>query len=266
MEAIRFRLLGPVATIVDGRAHSLPRAQTRGLFAYLLLNAGRPVAVDAVIGALWGGTEPSTARSQISAAVGTIRRELARLGEPEAVVSGPFGYQAGIEPERVDALAFDRGLRRALSADLADTDRAHRLREILECSSGRPLQDAAGAFVEAERARLTGLRLTAIEELAEADLSLGRAVDVVARLTGLVHEYPLRERLRAQLMVALYRCGRTAEALEVFRAGRASLVAELGIEPGPELGRLLSELEEAAYAGEATTREQAVALARRLRA
>src|SRR5262249_23734407 len=103
---------------------------------------------------------------------------------------------------------------------------------------GQPLQDATGAFVEAERARLTGLRLTAIEELAEADLSLGQAVAVVARLTGLVHEYPLRERLRAQLMVALYRCGRPAEALEVFGPGRAGLVAELGIEPGPALQSL----------------------------
>jgi tetratricopeptide (TPR) repeat protein/DNA-binding SARP family transcriptional activator len=235
---VRFRLLGPVTTIVDGRAHSLPRAQTRGLFAYLLLNASRPVAVDAAIDAMWGGAEPSTARNQISAAVGTIRREWARLGVPEAIAGGPFGYQARIEPERVDALAFEAGLRQALGDEIAGPERAHRLRETLQGWGGPPLQDAAGAFVEVERARLTGLRLTAVEELAEVELSLGQAVDVVGRLTGLIHEHPLRERLRAQLMVALYRCGRTAEALEVFRSGRASLVAELGIEPGPELQSL----------------------------
>jgi len=237
VEAIRFRLLGPVATVVDGRAHSLHRAQTRGLFAYLLLNAGRPVSMDAVIDALWGGAEPSSARNQIPTAVSTIRRELATLGEPDAIVSVPFGYLAAIEPERVDALAFEGGVRFALADDIAIAERADRLRETLDGWSGHPLQDATGAFVEAERARLTGLRLTAIEELAEADLSLGRAVDV-ARLTSLVHDHPLRERLRAQLMVALYRCGRTAEALEVFRAGRASLVAELGVEPGPQLQSL----------------------------
>jgi two-component SAPR family response regulator len=85
VEALQFRLLGPVTTVVGGRAHSLPRAQTRGLFAYLLLHAGRPVPTAALIDAMWGGAEPSTARSQISAAVGTIRRELARLGVPEAI-------------------------------------------------------------------------------------------------------------------------------------------------------------------------------------
>jgi DNA-binding SARP family transcriptional activator/tetratricopeptide (TPR) repeat protein len=238
VEPIRFRLLGPVTTIVDGQAHSLPRAQVRGLFAYLLLHAGHPVPVDAVIDALWGGAEPSTARHQAHTAVAKIRRELARLGKRDAIVSGPFGYQATIEPDRIDALAFEHGLRGALAADLALSERARRLREILEGCAGQPLQDAAGAFVEAERARLTGLQLTAIEEIAEAELGLGQAVDVVGRLTRLVGEHPQRERLRAQLMLALHRCGRTAEALEVFRAGRASLVAELGIEPGPELQSL----------------------------
>jgi DNA-binding SARP family transcriptional activator/tetratricopeptide (TPR) repeat protein len=233
--AIRFRLLGPVTTIVDGRAYSLPRAQTRGLFAYLLLNADRPVSVDAAIDALWRGAEPSTARSQIHAAIATIRRELARVGEPEAIVGAPFGYQAGIEPERVDALAFGHGLQRALADDVVGVDRADRLRKVLAGWGGPPLQDATGAFVEAERARLIGLRLTAIEELAEVDLSLGRAVEVAAHLTSLVGEQPLRERLRARLMLALYQCGRAAEALDVFRAGRTILVAELGIEPGPEL-------------------------------
>jgi DNA-binding SARP family transcriptional activator len=235
MAAIGFRLLGPVVTITGGRADSLPRAQTRGLFAYLLLNAGRPVALDAVVDALWGGAEPSTARSQVSTAVGTIRRALARLGEPDAIVTGPFGYQAGVEPERVDALAFEEGLRQALAVGIADAERARRLRETLAGWGGQPLQDAAGAFVEAERARLSGFRLTAIEELADLDLSLGQGVDVVMRLTGLVNEHPLRERLRAQLMLALYQNGQTAEALETFRAGRASLVSQLGVEPGPEL-------------------------------
>jgi DNA-binding SARP family transcriptional activator/Tfp pilus assembly protein PilF len=248
VEAVRFKLLGPVAAIVDGRAYGLARAQTRGLFAYLLLNAGRPVAVDAAIDALWGGAEPSTARSKVFTAVSRIRRELARLGVPDAIVSGPFGYEAVVEPERVDALAFEQGLRRALASadgrldsrtgDVAVAERANVLRETLDGWGGQPLQDATGSFVEAERARLTGLRLTAIEELAEADLSLGNAVGVVLRLTGLVQEYPLRERVRAYLMMALYRCGQTAEALDVFRSGRAALVDELGIEPGPELQSL----------------------------
>jgi DNA-binding SARP family transcriptional activator/Tfp pilus assembly protein PilF len=249
VEAVRFRLLGPVATIVDDRVHSLPRAQTRGLFAYLLLNAGRPVPLDGVIDALWGGAEPVTARNQIPTAVSTIRRELTRLGVPDVIVTGPLGYQAAVEPDRVDALAFERGLRQALAGadgrparsragDLAVADRAVRMREILDAWQGQPLQDAAGAFVETERARLTGLWLTANEELASTELSLGHAIDVAARLAGLVHEHPLRERLRAQLMVALYQCGQTAEALEVYRAGRASLAAELGIEPGPELQSL----------------------------
>jgi DNA-binding SARP family transcriptional activator/tetratricopeptide (TPR) repeat protein len=238
VEAIRFRLLGPVATIVDGRAYSLPRALTRGLFAYLLLNAGRPVALDTMIDALWGGAEPAGARRKITVAVSRIRHELARLGERDVILSGPFGYQAAVEPERVDALAFEGGLRRAMSGGIGVADRAQRLREILDGWGGQPLPDAAGAFVDADRTRLTGLWLTANEELAEADLGLNHAVDVDVRLTGLVHEHPLRERLRAQLMLARYRCGRTAEALEVFRIGRASLVAELGIEPGPELQSL----------------------------
>jgi DNA-binding SARP family transcriptional activator/tetratricopeptide (TPR) repeat protein len=238
VEAIRFRLLGPVATVVDGRAHSVPRAQTRGLFAFLLLNAGRPVSMDAVIDALWGGAEPSAARGKIFTAVSRMRRELARLGEPDLIASGPFGYQAVVEPERIDALAFEGGLRRALAVDVTAAQRCLGLREVVQRWGGQPLQDATGAFVEAERARLTGLWLTAIEELAEVDLSLGQHVDVVVRLTGVVREHPVRERLRAQLMLALYRCGQTAQALEVYRAGRASLVDELGIEPGPGLQSL----------------------------
>jgi DNA-binding SARP family transcriptional activator len=176
-------LLGPVATMVDGRAYSLPRAQTRGLFAYLLLNAGRVVAMDAVIEALWGGAEPSTARSQVPTAVGTIRRELARLGAPEVVVSGPFGYEVAVDAGRVDALAFERDLRGAVADDIGVAERVRRLGEVLDGWGGQPLQDASGAFVEAERARLSGLRLTAIEELAELELGLGQAVDVVARLS-----------------------------------------------------------------------------------
>jgi DNA-binding SARP family transcriptional activator/Tfp pilus assembly protein PilF len=236
--AIRFRLLGPVTTVVDGRSYSLARAQTRGLFAYLLLNAGRPVSMDAVVDAMWGGAEPSTARSLISNAVGKIRQELARLGEPDAIVGGPFGYQVDVDPERVDALALERGLRRALADKFTGTHPAQGLHENIDGWGGRPLQDAAGAFVEGERARLTGLRLSTIEELADVELSRGQPMDVIVRLTSLVGEHPLRERLRAQLMTALYRCGRAADALQVFRAGRACLVAELGIEPGPELQSL----------------------------
>src|SRR6185369_2449736 len=107
LRGVRFRLLGPVTAVVDGHVHSLRRAQTRGLLAYLLLNAGRPVSREALTEALWGGAEPSTARSQVHNAVRTIRRALADLGLPYAIESGSFGYQATVDPACVDAVAFE---------------------------------------------------------------------------------------------------------------------------------------------------------------
>ena len=186
---------------------------------------------------MWGEQPPATAVKTVQVYVSHLRRALVE----DVVSSSRGGYVLAVDAERIDALRFERLLdegRAALSGD--DPARAAELlRAALALWRGRALGDFAyERFAQDERARLEELRLAAVEERIEADLRLGRHVEVVPELEGLVREQPVRERLRAQHMLALYRSGRQADALESFRDARRSLTEELGLEPGRELREL----------------------------
>jgi len=237
---MRFTVLGPVGVATDDRWQAVPRAQTRALFALLMLNAGRPMSLGVVVESLWGGSAPPTARAQVHGSIHAIRKLLAELGTPDAVESGAFGYQLAIEPLAVDAILLDQQVHRARqAADSGDALEAVRLlRDGLSLWRGEPLSDAAGAFVEATRARLVERRLSAVDTLAELELRLGRHADLVAELEPVVSAYPLRESLRGHLMLALYRSGRQVEALQSYRAYRQLLADEEGLDPGQQLAEL----------------------------
>jgi len=230
----RFSLLGPLAVSLDGEPTPLGGQKRRALLAALLLEPNRIVSRDRLIDALWGEDPPDTARNTIQVHVSQLRKLL-----PEgALETAPPGYRLVVDPQTVDFLEFVRlseeGRSALASGDAANA--AQTLRAALALWRGAPLADLAGeAFIQAEIARLEELRLAAFEDRIDADLALGRHDEVVPELERHVVEQPLRERPRAQLMLALYRAGRQPDALAVYQQTRKKLVDELGIEPGESL-------------------------------
>ena len=233
---LEFRLLGPLEVIVDGRLIPLTGEKQRALIAFLLLHANEPVSSDRLIEELWEGNAPRAAQASLRVAVGKLRQV---LGDDERVLLETVsrGYRLRVGPEQLDAWEFERLLAEAR------TQPAHRAVEILDEAlglwRGPPLADLPyQSFAQSETRRLFELFLAAREERIEAELALGFHARVVAELESLVAEHPLRERFRAQLMLALYRSGRQADALEVYREGRHKLMSQLGLEPAEELRRL----------------------------
>jgi DNA-binding SARP family transcriptional activator len=234
---IEFRLLGPLEVVADGRAIALPAAKPRALLALLLLDRGRVVSTDRLTEGLWGERPPETAPKVLQVYVSQLRKAVGA----ERLETRPPGYALRVEPDELDVARFERLLEEGRDA-LAGGDAAaasERLGGALALWRGPALAEFRyEPFAREAVERLDELRLAAIEERVEADLRLGRHAQLVPELEGLVAEHPLRERLRAQLMLALYRSGRQAEALEVYRDTRRALVEELGIDPGPELQEL----------------------------
>jgi branched-chain amino acid transport system substrate-binding protein len=225
--------------VVDGdRPLPLGGARQRSVLAILALHAGETVSSDRLIDELWGERRPADAQTALQQHVSRLRKAL----EPHGVlVTRAPGYVLEIAPEQLDLGRFratvERG-RRDLCQDRTDVA-AQTLRDGLALWRGSPLADLANEHFAAEAARaLDEERLAGIESRVDADLVLGRHVDLVTELRALVREHPLREGFRAQLMLALYRCGRQAEALEAYAEARQTLVSELGLEPGPELQAL----------------------------
>ena len=213
-------------------------AKQRKVFVALALNAPEAVSADELLEDLWGQEIPPGAMQALQKQISRLRR---CLGEGAPVNRRAAGYALEIDPLAVDCRRFEDLLRRArVAAGHDDSERAAAdLRTALGLWRGPPLADHRfEEFTQQEIGRLEELHMEAIEERIAADLAQGRAADLVGELQALVAENPLRERLRAQLMIALYRGGRQADALEVMRDGRSLLVEELGIEPGPELRRL----------------------------
>src|ERR671937_2282672 len=232
-----FSLLGPLAVSLDGEPVALGGEKRRALLGTLLLEANRVVSRDRLIDALWGEDPPDTARNTVQVYVSQLRKLL-----PEgALETAPPGYRLAVEPDTVDLFEFVRLSeegRTALAAGDA-TDAADTLREALALWRGPALADLAWEpFAQAETVRLEELRVAALEERIDADLALGRHGQLVSELEGLVTEHPLRERLRGQLMLALYRSGREADALAVYQRARRTLVDELGLEPSEALRKL----------------------------
>jgi DNA-binding SARP family transcriptional activator len=235
-----FRILGPLEVRLRGQAVDLGGPKPRALLAVLLLHAGRVMSADRLIDELWGEAPPKSARHLLHVYVSSLRKALARASAGPLVSRTP-GYVLEIEVGSLDAGRFERLLedgRRLLVAE--DAPRAaEALRSALQLWRGPALADFTYApFAQAEIARLEELRVIGIEERIEAELALGRHVELVGELERLVAEDPLRERPRGQLMLALYRCGRQAEALEAYQTARRVLVDELGIEPGTALQQL----------------------------
>jgi DNA-binding SARP family transcriptional activator len=232
-----FRILGPLEVEGDRGPVALGGQQQRALLAALLLEAGRVVATDRLVDLLWGEEAPKTATTSLQNAVSRLRRE---LGADVLQTRAP-GYVLRADHERIDARRFERMLRDARRANAEQ--RRTVLQSALDLWRGPALADFTfEQFAQAEIRRLEELRLVAREELIEADMELGRHGDIVGELEALVVLHPLRESLRRQLMLALYRSGRQAEALDVYQDARTRFVEELGIEPGPELKRLQSEI------------------------
>jgi DNA-binding SARP family transcriptional activator/ABC-type branched-subunit amino acid transport system substrate-binding protein/streptogramin lyase len=237
---MRFRLLGPLK-IADGDGTvRLAEGRQRSVLVLLLLHRNEAVSSDRLIDALWGEHPPPTAAKVLQNHVGQLRRALGDRDASRLQTRG-HGYALRVEPGELDLDRFEQLARAgadALSRDEPATAAA-RLREALALWCGPALADVAyESFAQPEIARLEERRLVAMEQRIDADLALGRHADVIADLEALVAEHPLRERPRGQLMIALYRSGRQAEALEAYQDARHALVDELGVEPGPALREL----------------------------
>jgi DNA-binding SARP family transcriptional activator len=231
--SVEFRLLGRLEVVDGGRDVAPRRRKQRALLGLLLLRAGELVAVDEAVDALWGMRPPPAARNAVQGHVATLRKLLGR----DRIATLESGYTLRLDEDELDLHRFERLLSDA--SGRPPGEQAELLSEALGLFQGGPLQDFRyDDFAQAEAARIEKLRLHALELKLEAELALGRHDDVLPELEFLIGEEPLHERFRAQLMLALYRAGRQAEALEVYQVGRSRLVEELGIEPGPELQRL----------------------------
>ncbi|NUT21818.1 MAG: tetratricopeptide repeat protein [Hamadaea sp.] len=235
-----FTVLGPVGVAVDGKDLTISRAQRRAVLAYLLLHAGTPVGVERIVRALWGEHPPSTAKTQVQVAVSSIR-SLLRAAGADPITSGPAGYLLTVGPDDLDLAAFRDGVNRA-AANLPRHRQAELLRTALGLWGPPPLGGITGDFVTAARESLIDERLSVAERLFDLELELGRHHEIVTELGALCDEHPLRERLIGQLMIALNRSGQRAEALARYRATRARLVEEVGIEPGAHLQSVHREL------------------------
>lgn len=234
---MEFRILGPLEVRRNGQPLALGGAQQRALLALLLIHRGEVVSTDRLIDELWGEGAPPTAAKTVQGYVSQLRKV---LGEGVILTRGR-GYQLTAAPGDVDLDRFER-LCGEGREELAGGN-PHAARQLLEQAlslwHGAPLAEFAyERFAQSEISRLDELRLAAAEEQIDADLALGRHGEVIGELQALVRDSPLRERPLAQLMLALYRCGRQAEALEAYRNGRRVLNEKLGLEPGPELRAL----------------------------
>ncbi|WP_157519695.1 ATP-binding protein [Herbidospora daliensis] len=240
---MHFSVLGPIGAERDGHRVSVLRSQRRGLLALLLLNRGRPASAEAIAEGLWGGAPPATARQQIQSGVHAIRVMLRDLGAEDLLVAGPAGYAVAVPPGALDLARFEERAEHART--LPPAEAAPALRAALAEWRGPALADASGAFVEPARSRLDDQRLTAVEDLARAELALGNTEAALREIGPLVEAHPLRERLRECHMLALYRAGRPTEALDSFRDLRARLADEHGLDPGPALAALQQRIIEA---------------------
>jgi DNA-binding SARP family transcriptional activator len=232
--ALEVRLLGPLEVERRGRVLTIGGPKPRALLTLLALEAGRVVSVDQLVESLWPGEQPGTAAHAVQVYVSQLRKAVGT----NAIGTRPPGYVLEVDPGQVDVHRFarlaDEG-RLGLAAGDAPTA-ASILREALALWRGAALSDFTyEPFAQTEIARLEELRLVALEGRIDADLVLGRQAELVSELEALADAQPLRERPRAQLMLALYRSGRQADALAAYRSARDALVGQLGIEPGPEL-------------------------------
>jgi DNA-binding SARP family transcriptional activator len=236
-----FRILGPLEVLDDGRAIPLGGSKQRALLALLLLHPNETLSTDRLIDELWGERPPANAAKTVQMQISRLRKVLAGEvgdGPAGAVVTRDGGYELRLDPERLDAHRFEQLVTQGRSELLADRPAraASAFEEAISLWRGEVLGDLGyQPFARHEASRLDDVRVAAWEELIEAKLALGGHSEMVGQLETLIAEHPYRERLRAQLMLALYRCDRQADALQAYQDARTVLVEELGIEPGRRL-------------------------------
>jgi DNA-binding SARP family transcriptional activator len=231
-----FRILGPLEAMADAGPVKLAGGKQNALLALLLLHADRVVPMDRLVDDLWGEHVPKSAQKMVQVFVSQLRKQL-----PDGVLrTRAPGYQVALDGHTLDLREFEQlstrgrqALRHGRVGEAAAT-----LREALALWRGSALAEFQEPFAEAEGPRLAEQQLACLEDRIEADLALGRHDELVAELDALVRRHPLRERLRGQLMLALYRAGRHAEALESYQAFRRLLGDELGIDPPTSLKEL----------------------------
>jgi DNA-binding SARP family transcriptional activator len=230
---VDFQILGPIEVVDGGAGLPLGGRNQRALLALLLLNVDEVVPTDRMIEAVWGEQPPRTALTSLQNSVSQLRKLLG----PERIVTKTPGYALRLQDDRIDV---DRVRKLADDSRTADPERRASL--LLEAESlwrGPPLADFTyDAFAQTTIAQLEELRLSVTEARIDAEIELGRHAELLGELEARVAEHPLRERLRGQLMLALYRTGRQADALHAYQDARRSLLEELGIDPGPALQRL----------------------------
>ncbi len=233
---MEFRVLGPFDVLdTNGRQLELGPPRARALLAFLVLHANELVATERLVDELWPAGAPDTAAKVVHVYVSQLRKA---LGDARGLLATrPPGYVLSVGEEDLDLRRFEALLGRAET--LAGTERRETLVTALGLWRGEPLAEFAyESFAQPEIARLLELRLLALEARVDVDLELGRSSELVPELEALVADQPLRERFREQLMLALYRAGRQADALAAYRAGQHLLAEELGLEPGEQLREL----------------------------
>ncbi|WP_367127269.1 BTAD domain-containing putative transcriptional regulator [Saccharothrix sp. HUAS TT1] len=249
-EHLVFRVLGPIEVAGAGGPVRIPPGRQQVILASLLVEANKVVSTDHLVDTLWEVHPPDTARTQVQICVSRLRKTLSEAGVEVSIVTRPPGYQLRVPDTALDVHEFTRAVARA-RADVkrgALAEASEALRAAVGLWRGPCLSGLSGRPLRTKALRLEEDRLNAVETYLGIDLELGAHHELVGEIGRLVHEHPLRERLRALLMLALHRSGRKAEALEVYRAGRDLLVEELGLEPGEEL----RGLERAIHAGDAS--------------
>ncbi|MDX6764098.1 AfsR/SARP family transcriptional regulator, partial [Streptomyces sp. F8] len=240
MNRFVFRLLGPLLVQAEDGPLRINGRRQATVLAMLVLYADRVVSVDTLVDAVWPDSPPATARNQIAICVATLRKTFKQAGVTDLLITSPPGYLLAKGEHRIDVQEFlERADQGRDAARHGRTEEACTLfEEALSTWRGAALEETPGSRLEAEATRLEQMRLTLVEERAGLMLQLGRHRALIGELTELVARHPLREQCREHLMLALYRSGQRAEALEVFLHGRRLLTEQLGIEPGPGLRQL----------------------------
>ena len=241
---MRISILGSLEIVGPRGPIEFTARRQQIVLATLLWNANRVVPMDVLIDAIWGSAPPATARSQVHICVSSIRKRLVRGGLHQLVTTRPPGYRAWVEPGQLDLHVFDRlvdaGRAQVAAHRFAEADAT--FAEVLTLWRGAPFAGIDSDRVSSIAARVSERRVGVLEEYLDLQILLGRSAIVISELMALVEEYPYRERLRAQLMVALCRVGRQADALREYRQARALFASELGLEPGGQLRRLEREI------------------------
>ncbi len=232
---MRFRVLGPIEVVGERGSIVLGGPKQRAVLAHLIVRANQVVTTDALIGLIWGEEPPEAARNSLQSYVSHLRKALGA----ERLESRTPGYVLHLTTDELDAARFELLLREARGANGNAEQAAGLLREALGLWRGPAFADlAAEEGLSGEIARLDELHIQTLEERLEVDIAAGRHGEVIGELESLVRQQPLRERLWANLMLALYRSGRQADALAAFQRARELLADELGVDPSPELQRL----------------------------